>query len=452
MAKQRRIYRCSSCGQVHSHWMGKCAQCGEWNTLFEDMLQEARSIQAARTRNGAPVPLCEIVSASSTRKKCGIGELDRVLGGGVVECSLVLIGGDPGIGKSTIMLQMAHNLAASGSSVLYVSGEESAVQIKLRSERLGIVSDGILIYPEVVLEEIRQQIAAIRPDVVIVDSIQSVFSSQVDAPPGSVSQIREGAGILMEVAKGMNTVVFVVGHVTKDGWIAGPKMLEHMVDTVLYFEGDASGVYRILRTVKNRFGTSGEIGVFEMKSSGLVEVSDPSSIFIHGLGGDVAGSSVMATVEGSRAFVVEVQSLVSRTNYSMPKRISIGPDHSRLSVLLAVLEKRAGLILSHSDVVVNIAGGMRVSEPAVDLAVVMAIASSALDRPVKKGTVCIGEIGLGGEIRPVNHMEQRIKEALRTGFTHAPIPASNRNSLDFVKGMELTPLSHVREALETFSR
>ncbi|HPA85929.1 MAG TPA: DNA repair protein RadA, partial [Deltaproteobacteria bacterium] len=341
---------------------------------------------------------------------------------------------------------------ASGSSVLYVSGEESAVQIKLRSERLGIVSDGILIYPEVVLEEIRQQIAAIRPDVVIVDSIQSVFSSQVDAPPGSVSQIREGAGILMEVAKGMNTVVFVVGHVTKDGWIAGPKMLEHMVDTVLYFEGDASGVYRILRTVKNRFGTSGEIGVFEMKSSGLVEVSDPSSIFIHGLGGDVAGSSVMATVEGSRAFVVEVQSLVSRTNYSMPKRISIGPDHSRLSVLLAVLEKRAGLILSHSDVVVNIAGGMRVSEPAVDLAVVMAIASSALDRPVKKGTVCIGEIGLGGEIRPVNHMEQRIKEALRTGFTHALIPASNRNSLDFVKGMELTPLSHVREALETFSR
>jgi DNA repair protein RadA/Sms len=432
--------------------MGKCAQCGEWNTLFEDVLQETRSIQAARTRNGAPVPLSDIVSASSTRKKCGIGELDRVLGGGVVECSLVLIGGDPGIGKSTIMLQMAHNLAASGSSVLYVSGEESAVQLKLRSERLDIVSDGILIYPEVVLEEIRQQIAAIRPDVVIVDSIQSVFSSQVDAPPGSVSQIREGAGILMEVAKGMNTVVFVVGHVTKDGWIAGPKMLEHMVDTVLYFEGDASGVYRILRTVKNRFGTSGEIGVFEMKSSGLVEVSDPSSIFIHGLGGDVAGSSVMATVEGSRAFVVEVQSLVSRTNYSMPKRISIGPDHSRLSVLLAVLEKRAGLILSHSDVVVNIAGGMRVSEPAVDLAVVMAIASSALDRPVKKGTVCIGEIGLGGEIRPVNHMEQRIKEALRTGFTHALIPASNRNSLDFVKGMELTPLSHVREALETFSR
>lgn len=452
MAKQRRVYRCSSCGQIHPQWMGKCSQCNEWNTLFEDVAQETKIFQASQARKSVPIPLGAVVSSPSMRKKCGMDELDRVLGGGIVEGSLVLIGGDPGIGKSTIMLQMANSLGASGLQVLYVSGEESAVQLKLRSQRLGIVSDNILIYPEVVLEEIRQQIATLQPDIVIVDSIQSVFSTQIDAPPGSVSQIREGAGILMEIAKGMNTVVFVVGHVTKEGWIAGPKMLEHMVDTVLYFEGDASGVYRILRAVKNRFGTSGEIGVFEMKSTGLVEVSDPSSIFIHGLGGDVAGSSVMATVEGSRAFVVEVQSLVSRTSYSMPKRISIGPDHSRLSVLLAVLEKRAGVILSHSDVVVNIAGGMRVAEPAVDLAVVMAIASSALDKPVRKGTVCIGEIGLGGELRPVNHMESRLREALRTGFTHALIPASNKNSLDAVKGMQLTTLSHVREALDTFSR
>ena len=452
MAKQRRIYRCSSCGQVHSQWMGKCSQCNEWSTLVEDVVQESRGIQAGKPRNNEPIPLGAVASSPFMRKKCGMPELDRVLGGGIVEGSLVLIGGDPGIGKSTIMLQMANSLAASGMRILYVSGEESAIQLKLRSERLGIVSDDILVYPEVVLEEIRRQIAEIRPDIVIIDSIQSVFSSQIDAPPGSVSQIREGAGMFMEIAKGMNTVVFVVGHVTKEGWIAGPKMLEHMVDTVLYFEGDASGVYRILRAVKNRFGTSGEIGVFEMKSTGLIEVSDPSSIFINGLGGDVPGSAVMATVEGSRAFVVEVQSLVSRTTYSMPKRISIGSDQSRLSVLLAVLEKRAGVVLSHSDVVVNIAGGMRVAEPAVDLAVVMAIASSALDKPLSRGTVCVGEIGLGGELRPVNHMEFRLREALRTGFTRALIPASNSGSLTSMNGMDLVPIAHVGEALRTFSR
>ncbi len=452
MARQRRIYRCSSCGQVYSQWMGKCSQCNEWNTLVEDIVQETRGVRAGKTGNNEPIPLGAVASSPFMRKKCGMPELDRVLGGGIVEGSLVLIGGDPGIGKSTIMLQMANSLAVSGMRILYVSGEESAIQLKLRSDRLGIVSDDILVYPEVVLEEIKQQIAALRPDIVIIDSIQSVFSSQIDAPPGSVSQIREGAGMFMEIAKGMNTVVFVVGHVTKEGWIAGPKMLEHMVDTVLYFEGDASGVYRILRAVKNRFGTSGEIGVFEMKSSGLIEVSDPSSIFINGLGGDVPGSAVMATVEGSRAFVVEVQSLVSRTTYSMPKRISIGSDQSRLSVLLAVLEKRAGVVLSHSDVVVNIAGGMRVAEPAVDLAVVMAIASSALDKPLLKGTVCVGEIGLGGELRPVNHMEFRLREALRTGFTRALIPASNSGCLSSMNGMELVPVANVGDALRTFSR
>ncbi|MFY9397371.1 MAG: DNA repair protein RadA [Desulfomonilia bacterium] len=453
MAKIRQVYRCSSCGQTHPQWMGRCTQCGEWNTVVEDLVQETRgTLKAGQSRNCTPIPLSEVSPVSSLRKSCGMEELDRVLGGGIVEGSLVLIGGDPGIGKSTIMLQTAHNLAEAGQRILYVSGEESAVQLKLRSRRLGIDSENILVYPEVVLEEIRSRIEELKPDVVIVDSIQSVFSSRVEAPPGSVSQIREGAGMLMEISKGMNTVVFVVGHVTKEGWIAGPKMLEHMVDTVLYFEGDASGVYRILRATKNRFGTTGEIGVFEMKSSGLVEVRDPSSIFIHGLGGDVPGSAVMATVEGSRPLMVEVQSLVSRTSYSMPRRISIGSDHSRLSVLLAVLEKRSGMVLSHSDVVVNIAGGMRVSEPAVDLAVVMAIASSALDKPVSRGTVCIGEIGLSGELRPVNHMESRLREAKRTGFTRALIPEANRASLGSMKGMELVALSHVREALGTFSR
>ncbi|HNY64968.1 MAG TPA: DNA repair protein RadA [Deltaproteobacteria bacterium] len=451
MPKPRRIYRCSACGGTSPQWMGKCPVCGEWNTLAEDIAPVRKSGPRERARASEPTPLSSITSSPFMRRKCGIEELDRVLGGGVVEGSLVLIGGDPGIGKSTIMLQMASNLALTGMTILYVSGEESAVQLRMRSERLGIHSERILVYSEVVLEEIREEIAASKPDVVILDSIQSVYSSQIEAPPGSVSQIRECAGALMEISKGLNTVVFVVGHVTKEGWIAGPKMLEHMVDTVLYFEGDSSGAYRILRAVKNRFGTSGEIGVFEMKGNGLQEVHDPSSIFIHGLGGEISGSAVMATIEGSRAFVVEVQALVSKTSYSMPRRISIGSDQSRLSVLLAVLEKRSGVFLSNSDIVVNIAGGMKVSEPAVDLAVVMAVLSSAMDKPLRKGTVCIGEIGLGGELRPVNHMESRLREALRMGFTTALIPAANLESVSTLRGMKLIPVSHVREALDHFS-
>ncbi len=447
MPRPRLVYRCQACGRASPQWMGKCAGCGEWNTLEEDVEAPRKPASPERTGKSAPVPLSQVASTSFSRRECGIGELDRVLGGGIVEGSLVLIGGDPGIGKSTIMLQMAHRLALAGMATLYVSGEESAVQLRMRSERLGITSERILVYAEVVLEEIREEIARSRPDVVILDSIQSVYSAGLDAPPGSVSQIRESAGVLMEIAKGTGTVVFVVGHVTKEGWIAGPKMLEHLVDTVLYFEGDASGAYRILRAVKNRFGTSGEIGVFEMKSTGLHEVRDPSSIFIHGLGGEVSGSAVMATIEGSRAFVVEVQALVSRTAYSMPRRISIGSDQSRLSVLLAVLEKRSGVFLSNSDIVVNIAGGMKVSEPAVDLAVVMSILSGSLDKPMKKGMVCIGEIGLGGELRPVNHMESRLREAVRMGFTGALIPASNLDSVSSLKGMQLIALQHVRDAL-----
>jgi DNA repair protein RadA/Sms len=451
MPKPKRIYRCSACGGTCPQWMGKCQGCGEWNTLVEDVEAARKPAILEKARKSVPIPLSQITSSPFSRRKCGIEELDRVLGGGIVEGSLVLIGGDPGIGKSTIMLQMAHRLAVSGMTILYVSGEESAVQLRMRSDRLGIATERIFVYSEVVLEEIKDEIARSKPDVVVLDSIQSVFSSGLDAPPGSVSQIRESAGVLMEIAKGMNTVVFVVGHVTKDGWIAGPKMLEHMVDTVLYFEGDSSGAYRILRAVKNRFGTSGEIGVFEMKSTGLQEVRDPSSIFIHGLGGEVSGSAVMATIEGSRAFVVEVQALVSKTTYSMPRRISIGSDQSRLSVLLAVLEKRSGVFLSGSDIVVNIAGGMKVSEPAVDLAVVMAILSGAMDKPLKKGVVCIGEIGLGGELRPVNHMESRLREALRMGFTNALIPASNLDSVSRLKGMKLIPLHHVRDALDHLS-
>ena len=448
MAKPKKVFRCSSCGFTHPQFMGRCTQCGLWNTLEEDFIEEEKNISLRNTCQARPINLKDISTHETCRKACGIGELDRVLGGGVVDGSFVLIGGDPGIGKSTLMLQMAHRLASSGMRVLYVSGEESAPQLKMRAHRLGIDSDGIMVYPEVVLERIRDEIEGMNSDIVIIDSIQSIFSSSIEAPPGGVSQIRHCAGILMEIAKGKGVTVFIVGHVTKDGWIAGPKMLEHMVDTVLTFEGDDTGAYRIVRTVKNRFGTSGEIGVFEMKANGLSEVKDPSSIFIHGLGGEVPGSAVMATIEGSRAFVVEVQALVSRTTFSMPRRIAMGSDQSRLSVLLAVLEKRAGIFLAQSDIVVNIAGGFKVTEPAVDLALVMAVASSAFDKPVPKGTVFIGEIGLSGELRPVNHMESRIREAMKMGFTQAVIPDANRDTLSEKNTMKIIASDHVKAALK----
>jgi DNA repair protein RadA/Sms len=448
MAKPKKIFRCSSCGFTHPQFMGRCTQCGLWNTLEEDFIEEEKNISLRSPSQARPISLKDISSHETCRKACGIGELDRVLGGGVVDGSFVLIGGDPGIGKSTLMLQMAHRLASSGMKVLYVSGEESAPQLKMRAHRLGIDSDGIMVYPEVVLERIRDEIEGMNSDIVIIDSIQSIFSSSIEAPPGGVSQIRHCAGILMEIAKGKGVTVFIVGHVTKDGWIAGPKMLEHMVDTVLSFEGDDTGAYRIVRTVKNRFGTSGEIGVFEMKASGLSEVKDPSSIFIHGLGGEVPGSAVMATIEGSRAFVVEVQALVSRTTFSMPRRIAMGSDQSRLAVLLAVLEKRAGIFLAQSDIVVNIAGGFKVTEPAVDLALVMAVASSAFDKPVPKGTVFIGEIGLSGELRPVNHMESRIREAMKMGFTQAVIPEANRDTFSEQNAMKIIASDHVKTALK----
>jgi DNA repair protein RadA/Sms len=431
--------------------MGRCPQCNLWNTLEEEIPEEETRNPGRDARKTKPVRLNEISGQESLRIPSSMDELDRVLGGGIVQGSLVLIGGDPGIGKSTLMLQMAHHLAAKNQQILYVSGEESAFQIKMRAERLGFSSDTILVYPEVMLEKVLESIEELKPDLVILDSVQSVFSSRIEAAPGSVSQIRHCAGMLMEVAKGGGTTVFIVGHVTKDGWIAGPKLLEHLVDTVLYFEGDDAGVFRVVRAVKNRFGTSGEIGVFEMNENGLQEVQNPSSIFIHGLGGDVAGSAVMSTFEGSRAFLVEVQALVSRTTFSMPRRIAMGSELSRLAVLLAVLEKRAGVYLAQSDIVINIAGGFKVTEPAVDLSVVMAIASSAMDKPMPGGTVCIGEIGLGGELRPVNHMEFRIREAVKLGFGRALIPAANFDSMAAVKGIDLVPLADIGSALKILS-
>ncbi|NMD40658.1 MAG: DNA repair protein RadA [Deltaproteobacteria bacterium] len=450
MARPRKVFRCSSCGFLHYQWMGRCNQCGLWNTLEEDVIVEERP-SPSRSSRVKPMVLNEITADMTVRRTSLIGELDRVLGGGVVQGSFVLIGGDPGIGKSTLMLQMAHSLDSSGLKVLYVSGEESAPQIRLRAQRLGLAASGIVVFPEVLMESIREEVDGGVYDLAIIDSIQSVYSESVGAPPGSVSQIRHCAGVLMEIAKARGVTVFIVGHVTKEGLVAGPKMLEHMVDTVLSFEGDDTGAYRIVRTSKNRFGTSGEIGVFEMKQTGLHEVKDPSAIFIHGLGGESPGSAVMATCEGSRAFVVEVQALVSRTTYSMPRRITMGSDPSRLAVLLAVMEKRAGVYLAQSDIVVNIAGGFRVTEPAVDLSLVMAIVSSAFDRPVPRGMVFIGEIGLSGELRPVSHMESRVREALKMGFTRIIIPEANLDSLSRADGAEVRALPDVSSALKIIS-
>jgi len=448
MAKPKKLFRCSICGSASEKWQGKCPNCGEWNTLEEEVMVEAprAAVHAAQAREGVAIAFDDIAGQDVSRRSTAIEELDRVLGGGVVDGSFVLVGGDPGIGKSTIMLQMAHNLAATGMKVLYVSGEESAVQLKLRGERLGVKGRHILVLPEVMLERIQEQIKDIAPDLIVVDSIQSVFSGHIDAPPGSVSQIRYGAGMLMGLAKSAGIPVFIIGHVTKDGWIAGPKMLEHMVDTVLYFEGDSSGAFRVLRAVKNRFGPAGEIGIFEMKGTGLAEVRDPSGIFM-GLGGKLPGSAVMATIEGSRIFLVEVQSLVSRTTFSMPRRTSIGMDQNRLTVLLAVMEKRTGMFLSGSDVVINVAGGMKVVEPAVDLSAAMAVASSAVDKPLPTGLVCIGEIGLNGELRSVSQMEARVREAIRLGFTNALIPKGNAEALKDISGITLTPVEHLSEAL-----
>ncbi len=446
MAKARLNYTCEACRYVAPQWMGKCPQCGEWNTFIEEV-QAGGKVSLISERKSVPIALDRIEPGDVSRKATGIAEFDRVLGGGVVPGSFILLGGDPGVGKSTIMLQMSQVLAESGCRIFYVSGEESAGQLKMRGMRLGVDSANIIVYTDVVLDNLKAELKAARADILIIDSIQSVYSSQVDAPPGSVSQIRHCAGLFMEFAKGLNIPVFVIGHVTKDGWIAGPKMLEHMVDTVVYFENHESGAYRVLRTVKNRFGPVGEIGVFEMQERGLVEVGDPSGIFIHGLGGEFSGTAVMSTIEGSRSFLIEIQSLVTKTSFSQPRRISIGIDQSKVSVLLAVMEKRAGIFLSSSDVVVNVAGGIKVQEPAIDLAIIMSLASSAMDRTLPTGMICMGEVGLNGEVRPVSHVELRLREAARMGFTKVVLASDNAAAVAKLKGLQLFPVKKIDDAL-----
>ncbi len=444
--RQKTFFCCSQCGCQSPKWLGKCPDCGTWNSMVEEH-QTPTAVHSTRALPGksTALPIGEVPPQAETRLGCGISELDRVLGGGLVPGSLVLIGGDPGIGKSTLLLQAMHHLAATGS-VLYVSGEESASQTRLRGERLGVSGRQLLVLAENVLEEIVSQIERLKPRAVVVDSIQTVWTQALESAPGSVSQVRESAGRLMLLAKGSGIPIFIVGHVTKDGSIAGPRVLEHMVDTVLYFEGDRGHPYRILRAVKNRFGSTNEIGVFEMKSGGLAEVTNPSELFLSERPLDAPGSVVTASLEGSRTLLVEIQALVTPSVYGTPRRTTIGVDSNRLALLVAVLEKKAGLHLGGQDIFLNVAGGARLNEPAADLAMMLAVASSHLDRPIPPHAIVFGEVGLAGEVRAVTQPEPRIGEAAKLGFSQCILPSGNLRRLS-PGTMELQGVATVQEAL-----
>ena len=429
MAKTRTVFACQQCGHQSPRWLGRCPECGEWDSLVEEVFDKPTTPATAAGTGAGPQRLSQVVPPAQPRLGTGIGELDRVLGGGVVRGSAVLIGGDPGIGKSTLLLQACDGLSRQGLRALYVTGEESLMQMRLRADRLGVDADGILALAETDADAIAAHVADARPDFAVVDSIQMVYRPAIGSAPGSVSQVRESASRLVQLAKTAGVPVALIGHVTKQGAIAGPRILEHMVDTVLYFEGDQHHAYRLLRCVKNRFGPTNEIGVFEMRSTGLAEVADPADIFVSRQRGAAPGSVVTPTIEGTRALLVEVQALVSRANFGTPERKVSGLDRNRVSMLLAVLEKRAGLVLAGHDVFVNVVGGVRVVEPAVDLAAALAIASGFTDRLVPAELVAIGEVGLAGEVRGVAQLDARLREAAKLGWTRAVAPRDNARSL-----------------------
>ena len=445
--KTKTFYTCQNCGYQSAKWLGKCPDCNSWNTLAEEIALKSGPATAAAMSATAPLPISKVTGEAEKRLSCGISEFDRVLGGGIVAGSLVLIGGDPGIGKSTLLLQATDHLAKTVGSVLYVSGEESAQQIRLRGSRMGVNAGELYVLTETALEKIITHVHQLKPRVLVVDSIQTIFTSALESAPGSVSQVRETAGRFMMLAKGSGIPVFLVGHVTKDGSIAGPRVLEHMVDTVLYFEGDAGHPFRILRAVKNRFGSTNEIGVFEMKEGGLCEVMNPSELFLAERPLGVSGSVVVATLEGSRPLLVELQALVSTSPLGMPRRTTIGVDHNRLALLVAVLEKKVGLNLAGHDIFLNVAGGVKLKEPAADLGMVVAVASSHLDKSVDPKTLLLGEVGLAGEVRGITQPEMRVKEAAKLGFSRCLLPAGNLKQVK-VKGMELIGVRSVEEALE----
>ena len=445
------IFSCQSCGYQSPKWLGKCPDCGGWDGFVEE--RQATGALAV-TRNAvvapsAPVPIDSIEIDHEQRLLTTIHEFDRVLGGGLVPGTLILVGGDPGIGKSTLMLQALHGLAGQGRKVLYVSGEESIRQIRLRSKRLETVSSSLLVVSEVEVDAILAMVDSIKPEVVVIDSIQTMFSSELGSAPGSVSQVREATVRLMLMAKRSGIPTFLVGHVTKDGAIAGPKLLEHMVDTVLYFEGDRNHIFRVLRAVKNRFGSTNEIGVFEMKDRGLEEVANPSAVFLSGRPASAAGSVVAASMEGTRPILVELQALTSGTNFGTPRRTILGLDPNRVALLAAVMEKKIGMHLMGYDIFMNVAGGVRVIEPAVDLAIVAAIASSFLDKPVPDRTVVMGEVGLTGEVRAIGQADTRIYESAKMGFNRCIVPQSNLKRLPAMEGVEIAGVSTVSEAVES---
>jgi len=443
--KQKSVFTCQKCGCQSPKWLGKCPDCGSWNSMAEEASTAARHSPAGE--RSRPVPICDVPVQSETRIATALGELDRVLGGGIVPGSLVLIGGDPGIGKSTLLLQAMHKLAETAGQVLYVSGEESASQTRLRGERLGASHKRLLILAENSLESILAHATALKPLAMVVDSIQTVWTSTLESAPGSVSQVRESAGKLMMLAKGSGIPVFIVGHVTKDGAIAGPRVLEHIVDTVLYFEGDGSHPFRILRAVKNRFGSTNEIGVFEMKQAGLIGVDNPSELFLSERPLGASGSVVTASLEGSRPLLVELQALVTQSSFGVPRRTTIGVDHNRLALLVAVLEKKVGLHMAGQDIFLNAAGGVRLNEPAADLAMIMAVASSHLDKGIAPQTVVLGEVGLTGEVRAITQPEQRIAEAEKLGFQTCVIPSGNLKRLKKGK-IKLLGVASVDEAMQ----
>lgn len=448
MAKTKQVFFCQECGYESGKWMGQCPGCKAWNTFVEEKVVTGTKKRTAKAVASVPASILEVTTGEETRIGTGMKELDRVLGGGIVKGSLVLLGGDPGIGKSTILLQVCRNLTTEGHKVLYVSGEESMQQIKMRAERLGEFKRDMYLHCETDVDIIETAIENVAPEVVVIDSIQTMTLEEVASAAGSVSQVREVTNRLMQLAKIKNIAIFIVGHVTKEGTVAGPRTLEHMVDTVLYFEGERSSIYRILRGVKNRFGATNEIGIFEMKNNGLAEVKNPSEVMLEGRPVDASGSTVVCSMEGTRPLLIEIQALVAQTNFQMPRRTTVGIDFNRVNLLMAVLEKRAGIHLGSCDAYVNLTGGIRLSEPAIDLGIVLALVSSYRNRPIDEHTIIFGEVGLTGEVRGVNMAEQRAKEAAKLGFTTCILPASNAANLSDIKGMRLLGVSNVKEAID----
>jgi len=442
---------CQHCGYESARWLGKCSECNSWNSFVEEKMITEKSqkytFEAGKTSKVSAIT--DIEGREEDRYNTGINELNKVLGGGLVIGSLVLIGGEPGIGKSTLVLQMCNELSKKYGTVLYISGEESISQIKMRANRLKAVSKDIFLVSETNIKVIEKHIYETKPRVVIIDSIQTIFNEDIPSAPGSVSQVRENATKLMYISKGSGISIFLVGHVTKDGSIAGPRVLEHLVDTVLYFEGDKNHNFRILRSYKNRFGPANEIAVFEMAEGGLKEVENPSALFLAERTADASGSVIISAMEGTRPFLVEIQALVSPSYFGMPQRRASGVDYNRFTLLAAVLEKRGGFNLANQDIFVNVAGGVSVDEPAADLGVVIAIASSIRDIPTDSKTVCFGEVGLGGEIRAVSQVTERIKEAARLGFSRCIVPQSNMNGLVMKDKIQVTGARYIREVLNT---